>query len=79
MKVYKIQFSFLAKSKKKRNNKKNRIVMKLELFYEIRNMKPCYQSLMLRFNCNDPKQRYYLNGMWTCIDPVSVIPESISF
>ena len=36
------------------------------MFYEIRNIKPCYQGLMLRFSCNDPNQRYYLNGMWTC-------------
>ena len=38
---------------------------------------------MLRFSCNDPKQPYYLNGMWTCgpsaIDPVSMIPQSIFF
>ena len=36
------------------------------MFYEIRNIKPCYQGLILRFSCNDPKQRYYLNGTWTC-------------
>ena len=23
-------------------------------------------SLVLRFSCNDPNQRYYLNGMLTC-------------
>ena len=38
----------------------------LYLFYEIRNIKTCYHGLMLRFSCNDPNQRHYLNGMWMC-------------
>ena len=28
---------------------------------------------MLRFSRNDPNQRYYLNGMWTCGPPVKII------
>ena len=61
--------------------KKNeiRIVIKRKyLFYQIRNIKPRYQVLIIRFNFNNPNQRYYLNGMWTrkiSIDPVSMIPE----
>ena len=33
------------------------------MFYEIRNINPCYQGLMLRFSCNDPNQRYCLKTM----------------
>ena len=28
---------------------------------------------MLRFSRNDPNQRYYLNGMWTCGPPVMIV------
>ena len=31
------------------------------------------QGLMLRFSCNDPNQRYYLNGMWTCGPSVLIL------
>ena len=34
------------------------------MFYQIRNIKPRYQGLMLKFSCNDLNQRYYLNEMW---------------
>ena len=43
------------------------------MFYEIRNIKPCYQDLMLRFSSNDPKQWYYLNRMWTCGPSVMIL------
>ena len=36
----------------------------MRIFYQIRNIKLRYQCLMLMFSCNDPNQRYYLNGMW---------------
>ena len=36
-------------------------------------MKPRYQGLMLRFGWNDPNQRYYLNGMWTCTPSVIIV------
>ena len=28
---------------------------------------------MLSFIHNDPNQRYYLNGMWTCGPPVMIV------
>ena len=35
---------------------------------------------MLRFSCNDPNKRYYLNKLWPIYnDPVSMIPGSIFF
>ena len=39
----------------------------------MRNTKPRYQGLMLRFSLNDPNQRYYLNEMWTCGPPVMIV------
>ena len=39
----------------------------------MRNIKPRYQGLMLSFSRNDPNQRYYLNGMWTCGPPVMIV------
>ena len=39
----------------------------------MRNIKPRYQGLMLRFSRNDPNQRYYLNGMWACGPPVKIV------
>ena len=38
-----------------------------------RDIKPCYQDLMLRFSCNDPNQWYYLNGMRTCGPSVMIL------
>ena len=43
------------------------------MFDQIRNIKPRYQGLMSRFSRNDPNQRYYLNGMWTCEPPVMIV------
>ena len=43
------------------------------MFYQIRNIKPRYQGLMLRFSCIDRNQRYYLNGVWTCGPPVMIV------
>ena len=28
---------------------------------------------MLRFSRNEPNQRYYLNGMWTCGPPAMIV------
>ena len=70
MKVYKIQFCFSAKIKKKGKLKLSEDInicfLKLET-------KPWYQGFMLRFSCNDPKQRYYLNGIWTCGPSVLIL------
>ena len=45
------------------------------MFYEIINIKPCYQGnqTLLSFSCTDPKQRYYLNGIWTCGSSVLIL------
>ena len=70
MKVYKILF-FYTKIKKK---KKEIVVIKRQYsFYQIRNIKSRYQGLMLRFSSNDPNQRCYLNGMWTCGPSVLIL------
>ena len=39
----------------------------------MRNIKPCYHGLMLSFSRNDPNQRHYLYGMWTCGRPVMIV------
>ena len=52
---------------------KNRKREKKFTKFNFRNIKPPYQGLMSSFSRNDPNQRYYLNGMWTCGPPVIIV------
>ena len=73
MKVYKILFCFFTKIEKKKEKKEIVVIKRQYSFYQIRNIKSRYQGLMLRFSSNDPNQRCYLNGMWTCGPSVLIL------
>ena len=63
---WKCYFFAVIKKRKKKEKNEIRIIIKRKYYcYKIRKIKPRYQGLILKFNSNDPNQRYYLNGMCT--------------
>ena len=71
MKVYKVQFSFLTEIKKK-NKKQNGHKMLIFVLWNERH-KALVPGSHVKVSYNDPKQRYYLNGMRTCGPSVMIL------